>query len=52
MPKLQCNHKPKKSVMKFSCQVTGDYELVLCENCANKEDRQFLIEEQPLEVKD
>ena len=39
---------PKKSIMKFSCLVSGDYELVLCEKCSQKEDRQFLIEEQQL----
>lgn len=52
MDKLRCTHNPKKARMKFSCQVSGDYELVLCEKCANNEDRRFLIEEQTLEVKD
>ncbi|GEM_PF-4618670 len=51
MDKLCCIHNPKIARMKFSCKVSGDYELVLCEKCANNEDRRFLIEEQPLEVK-
>lgn len=34
--------------MKFSCRVSGDYELVLCEKCSHQEERQFLIEEQQL----
>ncbi len=45
MERFECSHNPKKSQMIFSCKVSGDYELVLCEECSQKEDRHFLIEE-------
>ncbi len=46
MDKLQCPHKAKTKKMRFSCQVSGDYELILCDNCRQKEDRNFLIAEE------
>jgi hypothetical protein len=49
MEKFKCPHNPKKSQMMFSCKVSGDYELILCDNCSKNEDRQFLIEEQQLD---
>jgi len=46
MDKLQCPHKPKTKKMRFSCHVSGNYELILCDNCHQKENRDFLIAEE------
>lgn len=45
---LQCGHESKKFRMKFSCEVTGDYEVLLCEDCHKTEDRKFLISEKEI----
>ncbi len=45
MERFECSHNPKKSQLVFSCKVSGDYELVLCNRCLQSEDRKFLIEE-------
>lgn len=45
MEKFECQHNPKSKNLVFSCQVSGNYELVLCEDCSNKEDRKFLLKE-------
>jgi len=46
---IHFKHFPKKSQMVFSCKVSGDYELALCDRCSQREDRKFLIEEVKLD---
>jgi len=43
--KLECPHLPKIFKLTYSCKITGDYTLKVCEFCYKKEDRKFLISE-------
>lgn len=49
METFECSHNPKKSRMVFSCQVSGDYRLVLCDDCYKNESRDFLISEMDID---
>ena len=46
--RLSCQHSFKKVKLKFLCEITEDYELLLCENCYKNEDLRFLIYEEEI----
>jgi hypothetical protein len=49
--KLQCHHDPKKFRIAYSCEKTGDYELILCRECHKNESQKFLISEEEISEK-
>jgi len=50
MDRLKCPHSSKTKKLLFSCHVTGNYELDLCDDCYKKENKQFLIAEEDIIV--
>lgn len=52
MEELACSHKPKTKKMVFSCKVSGNYELTMCDDCYKNEDRNFLIAEVDIDFSD
>jgi len=50
MEEFACSHDTRIKKMIFSCHVTGNYELDLCEDCYKKENKQFLIAEEDIIV--
>jgi hypothetical protein len=50
--KLYCTHFPKKFRLVYSCKITGNYTLEICESCHKKEDRKFLISEEKIPQSD
>lgn len=42
---LKCDHTPKKYVLEYKCQTTGNYTLELCDQCRKTESNDFLIRE-------
>jgi len=47
--KLVCPHLPKKFLMHFSCQKTGNYSVELCQKCHETESKEHLINEEKLQ---
>jgi hypothetical protein len=46
--KLYCIHSPRKFRLTYSCKITGNYTLEICESCCKNEDRRFLISEEKI----
>jgi len=45
---LQCPHVPKTYRIAFACKVTGNYNIELCNECYQTEDKDFLIMEKKI----
>lgn len=45
---LACNHYPKRFLMHFRCQKTGNYSVKLCQKCHESESKEHLISEEVL----
>jgi hypothetical protein len=50
MDEFECQHQPKTKKLLFSCQVTGNYQIFLCEDCYKKDDKKFLIAQENITI--
>ena len=45
---LACAHDPKTHILEFSESKTGDYQILLCNECRQQESNEFLKKEELL----
>ena len=46
LPTFSCSHKDLMIKRTYSCNQTGNYTILLCLTCSDKESKEFLVSEE------